>query len=294
MPIVTLPAFQESASFAEEAGAWLQRLRDGIGSGVAAAAEESATFIIDVGAVVASLLWITAIVLVMFLLGQRLRGWSRRRATAAWPAKPNRAALIDQVLQIAFISLAVLFGLRTVGVNSASLVTAFGIIIAALSISLQDVLKNLVAGIYLLVEEPFRHGDRLTIPGSDQDGWVERVSMRVTQLRNIQRESVLVPNYVLFSQIVVNRTAAEPYSLNLRLLMIEAPAPEVEREIRQTLSPILGPGYTPPAVFLQGAGPLGTAANVRVWFAFDEGLRRDVIVALNERFPDAFLEVVSG
>jgi small conductance mechanosensitive channel len=274
----------------------LERAREGIEEGVSTAARESAGFIIDVGAVLASVAWMAFVVIIIVLAGRRVRNWSTRRAIASWPDRPNRATLIDQVLQIAFVVLAVLFGLRTLGIYADSLVTAIGIIVGALSIALQDVLKNLVAGIYLLVEQPFREGDRLSIPGAGggQDGRVEKVSMRVTLLRDAQRELLLIPNYVLFSQVVVNRTDEEPYSLNLRLTLVDAPAAELEREIRSALSPVLGPAYTPPAIFLQGAGPLGTAADVRVWFEFDQETRRGVIVAINERFPEAFLEVVTG
>lgn len=289
-------AFQDTTLLPEPVDEFVQQARETVGEGIVTAAEESRDFFIDVGSVLASLAWIAAVVVAVVWLGRKLRRWSTARATERWPEKPNRANLIDQILQITFVAIAVLFGLRTVGINSSSLVTAFGIIVGALSISLQDVLKNLVAGFYLQVEQPFEYGDRLTIPGADggQDGWVEYITMRVTGLRNAQRELVLIPNYMLFSEVVINRTAEEPYSLNLRLLMVDAPAAQVESEIRNALSPILGEGYTPPAVFLQGAGPLGTAADVRVWFAFDEGLRRDVIVALTERFPGAFLEVVAG
>jgi small-conductance mechanosensitive channel len=194
------------------------------------------------------------------------------------------------------VVLAVLFGMRVLGVSSNSVVTSIGIIVGALSIALQDVLKNLVAGMYLLVEEPFRRGDRLVIPAADgsQDGWVESTRMRVTELRNAQRELMLAPNYILFSEIVVNRTAQEPYALSLRLLMIDSPAADVESGIQELVLGVVGPGYTPPVISLMGAGPFGVAADVRIWFTPDQGLRRDVIVALNERFPEAILEVVTG
>ena len=289
-------AFQEVVPDPPPVAELLERAREGIEEGVTTAARESAGFIIDLGAALASIAWLAFVVVAIVLAGRRVRRWSRRNAIERWPDRPNRATLADQVLQIIFVVLAFLFGLRTLGIYPDSLVTAIGIIIGALSIALQDVLKNLVAGIYLLVEEPFREGDRLSIPGAGggQDGRVEKVSMRVTLLRNAQRELLLIPNYVLFSQVVVNRTDEEPYSLNLRLTLVDAPAAEIEREIRAALSPVLGPAYTPPAIFLQGAGPLGTAADVRVWFEFDQQIRRAVIVAINERFPEAFVEVVTG
>jgi small-conductance mechanosensitive channel len=275
---------------------WLPRAREAIEDTIAAAAEETGGFIIDTGATLVSIAWIAAIVVLVVWIGTKLRGWFTRRAASSWPNKPNRAALLDQVLQVVFVVLAVLFGMRVLGVSSNSVVTSIGIIVGALSIALQDVLKNLVAGMYLLVEEPFRRGDRLVIPAADgsQDGWVENTRMRVTELRNAQRELMLVPNYILFSEIVVNRTDEEPYALSLRLLMIDAPPEQVETDIREVVQGVVGPGYTAPAIHLMGAGPFGTAADVRIWFTPNSRLRRDVIVALNERYPQAILEVVSG
>lgn len=275
---------------------WLPRAREAVEDSLTTAAEETGGFIIDIGAMLVSIAWIAVVVVLVVWIGTKLRRWFTGRAAARWPTKPNRAALLDQVLQVVFVVLAVLFGMRVLGVSSNSVVTSIGIIIGALSIALQDVLKNLVAGMYLLVEEPFRRGDRLVIPAADgpQDGWVENTRMRVTELRNPQRELMLVPNYVLFSEIVVNRTDEEPYALSLRLLMIDAPPQQVENDIREVVQGVVAPGYTAPAIHLMGAGPFGTAANVRIWFTPDSRLRRDVIVALNERFPEAIIEVVTG
>lgn len=294
---MTIPSFQQPTPVPrtppEE---WPVRAREAVEEAVASAAEESAGFIIDIGASLVSIAWIAGIVIAAIWLGRKLRRWITRRATTRWPTKPNRAALLDQVMQVALVVIAVLFSMRIVGISSNSVVTSIGIILGALSIALQDVLKNLVAGMYLLVEEPYQRGDRLVIPGADggQDGWVERTSMRVTELRNAQRELMLVPNYILFSEIVVNRTAEEPYALSLRLLMIDSPASGVEREIQEAVLGVIGADNTPPVISLIGAGPFGVAADVRIWFSPDGGLRRDVIVALNERYPEAVIEVVAG
>ena len=67
---------------------------------------------------------------------------------------------------------------------------------------MQDVLKNVFAGIYLLIERPFRPGD--TIKVRDFVGRVETVDLRTTTLRS-DGEIVYVPNAILFSEVLVNR-----------------------------------------------------------------------------------------
>ncbi len=274
---------------------WLRQALEAFEGGFGTAAAGSRDFFIDVGSAVVALVWLAATVLITVWIGRHIRRWLTGRATARWPDRPNRATLIDKALMIAFMVLAVLFGLRTLGIDPSSLATAIGIIVAALSIALQDVIKNFVAGVYLLVEQPFQPGDRLSIPGADggKSGVVESVHLRVTNLRTTDQELILVPNAILFSQIVVNRTSLVPYALHVRLSTIDAPASRVEDDIRDALSPILGAQDTT-TVSLLSAGPLGTAADVRIWFESDPQVRQAVIVALNEHFPEASLEVVSG
>ncbi len=274
---------------------WLKDLRDLLEGALTAAARESAGFAWDALSALVSLAWIALVVVLAIWLGRKVRAWMVQRARAAWPANPYRATLIDQVLLVSMVVVAVLFAFRVIGVPANSLVTGIGIFLGALSIALQDVLKNLVAGMYLLVEQPFKHGDRLVLPDDKGvDGWVENVRMRVTEVRNPQRELLLVPNYLIFSQTVINRTELAPYYLQITMQMIAAEPEEVEAEIRAAVLAVTGPGNTPPFVELTATGPLGTSASIQIWFTFSSEMRRDVIAALHWRFPEAFLLVDRG
>src|SRR5262249_2250104 len=77
----------------------------------------------------------------------------------------------------------------------------------ALSLALQDVLKNLVAGIYLLLERPFTLGDRIVL--APYSGEVEDIEIRYTALRTADGQRVIIPNSMLFSSAVVNLSAYE-------------------------------------------------------------------------------------
>jgi small-conductance mechanosensitive channel len=274
---------------------WLKDLQDLLEGSLKAAAQESAGFARDAFSTLVALVWISLVVVLVIWPGRKRRQWLVRRVLAAWPANPYRAMLIDQVLLVSMAAVAVLFGFRVIGVPANSLVTGIGIFLGALSIALQDVLKNLVAGMYLLVEQPFKHGDRLVLPDDEGvDGWVENVRMRVTEVRNPQRELLLVPNYLIFSQTVINRTELAPYSLQITMQMMAAEPEDVEEEIRVAVLAVTGPGVTPRFVEVAATGRLGISASVQVWFAFSSDMRRDVIAALHRRFPEAFLIVDRG
>jgi small-conductance mechanosensitive channel len=116
--------------------------------------------------------------------------------------------LVKRGLAVAFVVASVLIVLGILGVNSVSLVTVAGAVGLAFSLAIQDILKNFFAGVYLLLERPFRVGD--TIQVKDQQGVVENIGVRTTMLRTPENVQVLVPNAVVFAEVVTNHTYARP------------------------------------------------------------------------------------
>jgi small-conductance mechanosensitive channel len=78
----------------------------------------------------------------------------------------------------------------------------------AFSLAVQDILKNFFSGVYLLLERPFRVGD--TIRVKDQQGVVENIGVRTTMLRTAENVEVLVPNVMVFTEVVTNHSQALP------------------------------------------------------------------------------------
>ncbi len=87
-------------------------------------------------------------------------------------------------------------------VNAATLATVLGTLGLALSLSAQDLFKNLIAGVYLLLEQPFMVGDVITI--GTYTGQVV-VDMRTITLRTEDQQLVIVPNTLVMSQVVVRK-----------------------------------------------------------------------------------------
>ncbi|WP_333136473.1 MULTISPECIES: mechanosensitive ion channel domain-containing protein [unclassified Microcoleus] len=56
--------------------------------------------------------------------------------------------------------------------------------------------KNFLAGIWLLLHEPFQFGDQIFVEGFQ--GTVEKISMRSTQIMTDRGERVIVPNAIVF------------------------------------------------------------------------------------------------
>src|SRR5690242_9511873 len=120
---------------------------------------------------------------------------------------PNLVVLGARVVYVATLAVGLVVILAIWGTGIALPVALLGALTVALSLALQDVLKNLVAGIYLLVEHPFSIGDNITL--APYTGKVEDIKIRYTSLRTVDGQQVLIPNSMLFSSPVVNLSTSE-------------------------------------------------------------------------------------
>lgn len=90
-------------------------------------------------------------------------------------------------------------------------VAAIGVVTVVITVAFQDILKDLVAGFYLLLSRPFFIGDQIsiTLASTVYLGKVQNVELRATRLRLTSGEEVSIPNAIVFSSTVVNNTYFE-------------------------------------------------------------------------------------
>src|SRR4030095_12929858 len=91
--------------------------------------------------------------------------------------------------------------LQTLGVRMTTL-AAFGAAVGVgIGFGLQDIVKNFVAGLILLIERPFQVGDRIEIDNATAE--VVEVRARATVLRTNDDVHVIVPNSKFMTDTVV-------------------------------------------------------------------------------------------
>jgi small conductance mechanosensitive channel len=108
--------------------------------------------------------------------------------------------LVQRTVAVVILVVGVFFVMGTLGVSQTTLFTLLGAAGLALSLAAQDILKNFFSGVYLLLERPFHVGD--TIKVKDHLGTVENVGVRTTTLRTPDHVQVMVPNAVVFAEVV--------------------------------------------------------------------------------------------
>jgi small-conductance mechanosensitive channel len=91
------------------------------------------------------------------------------------------------------------------GLELGDIIATLGLSSVAIGFAFQDIFKNFLAGILLLLQEPFRISDQVII--GDYEGTIERIDVRTTQIRTYTGERVLLPNATVFTSPVQVRTA---------------------------------------------------------------------------------------
>jgi len=145
---------------------------------------------------------------IFFLVARTVRNLVRRVSTRS-EAHRNVGLVLGRLAQWAILLLGLLIALVIVfpGFSPGDLITALGISGVAIGFAFKDILQNFLAGILILLTEPFRVGDQI-ITG-DFEGTVEEIQTRATFIKTYDGRRVVIPNADLFTDKVTVNTAFE-------------------------------------------------------------------------------------
>jgi small-conductance mechanosensitive channel len=113
--------------------------------------------------------------------------------------------MLKRLGQLFLAALAAIAILQRLGVNVMSLVVSLGVGSLAVGLAAQDTLANMFAGFALMLDRPFRIGDRIQLASGDV-GDVEQVGMRATRIKTLDETILVVPNSVLVKERLVNQS----------------------------------------------------------------------------------------
>jgi small-conductance mechanosensitive channel len=209
----------------------------------------------------------------------------------------NLVVLAGRVVYIGSLVVGVAVILPLWGTGIVLPVAVVGALTVALTLALQDVLRNLVSGVYLLLEHPFVIGDRIML--SPYSGRIEDIQIRYTALRTDDNLRVLIPNSLLFTGPVVNLSAYDASRGALLITLPDKGGPwidEIEEQVRATLLSVPGvcPEPSPQIIF---SGTLAGKVQLQVifWLPTNEldaaaSLNSQVIVRLRATLDEAQAE----
>jgi len=111
--------------------------------------------------------------------------------------------LVNRIISIVIISLSAVIVLDRFGMNITSILTVLGAGSLAIGFAAQDTLSNMISGFIIMIDRPFRVGDRIRIP-TGEVGDVFEIGLRSTKILDFDNNLVVVPNNDLVNTRIVN------------------------------------------------------------------------------------------
>ena len=93
--------------------------------------------------------------------------------------------------------------LELCGIKIGPIIAGLGLFGVAVALGAQDLFKNLISGILVLVEKRFRMGDWIRVDGIIE-GVVEKIGFRSTVIRKFDKSLAIIPNFQFAENAVIN------------------------------------------------------------------------------------------
>ena len=162
----------------------------------------------DTPVTAASLVASLIVLLASYFLARLVRGLVSNRLLARTHVSRGLRSVLGRFSGYLVFFFGAAIALQTLGIRATTL-TAFGAAVGVgVGLGLQDIVKNFVAGLVLLIERPFRVGDRIEV--DELTAEVIEIRPRATVLRTNDDIHIVVPNSKLTETAIVNRSFDGP------------------------------------------------------------------------------------
>jgi small conductance mechanosensitive channel len=181
------------------------------------------------------------------------------------------------------------------GLSLGDIVATLGLSSVAIGFAFQDIFKNFLAGIILLLQEPFRINDQIII--GNYEGTVEEIGIRATKIKTYKGERIILPNSTVFTSAVQVRTAFDRRRTDLAVgVDYKASLPDALKILQQTIVSIEGVLDNPaPEVDIVGFGESSVDFLVRYWTQSQQQMARRIqtqaIVAIKKALDRANINI---
>lgn len=190
---------------------------------------------------------------------------------------------------VVIVLVASLMLLTELGLDITPLIAGASIVGLAISLGAQTFFRDLIGGLFIVVEDQFHYGDYIEVGAVT--GEVERITLRATYLRDRDGTLHIIPNGDI--RVVSNRTAG----FSRAMVDVTVPAAQDTQKIFAALeavareaneNPVIKPNLLEPLQVLGLEALDANAMRVRVWGKTLPGQQWDVSRALRLRIKERF------
>lgn len=143
------------------------------------------------------------------------RIWAERAAQTEDTFDDQLVPIVRALAKLAVFVFGVLMIVQNLGGEVGSLLAGLGLGGAAIALASKDMLANVFGSLVIFVDRPFQVGDHVQI--GSHEGVVEEVGLRVTRLRTPSHSVITLPNALLTTTAIDNRSRARARKLALKL-----------------------------------------------------------------------------
>lgn len=195
--------------------------------------------------------------------------------------------LIAQMAGWLVLGIGVILALGQIGLSLSAALAAVGLASVGIGFALKDILSNLFAGIILLMQHPFTIGDQVRI--GEEEGVVENVRVRDTQILTYEGERVYIPNQTVFANPIINYTSTPALRLDTRVsVRYDADLKRTRRILENIMRSEQGILDNPEPVVLIEAEAESVVLVMRFWMGSDRNRRLQAQSNVMEKTIAAF------
>jgi MscS family membrane protein len=235
-------------------------------------------------------------------------------STSRWsmthPMSRALVPLASRIARIALFAFGVIVLLTELGVSVTSLLAGLGLGGLAVALAAQKTVENLIGAISIGADQPFIEGDFVKI--EDFVATVERVGLRSTRFRTLDRTLITIPNGKLAEMKIESFTARDRFRLATKLQLVYETNPEQLRAVLANVEKLLRehPKIWPQSITVRlvGINPPSLDIELMAWFAVPDWdsfqlVRQEVLIEILQvvqsagsslAFPTQTLRVIEG
>ena len=137
---------------------------------------------------------------------------------------------LRKLLRLIIYIFAILFILKNLGYDITTLLAGLGIGGLAVALAMQDTTKNLIAGLIIIFDKPFKLKDWIIFDGGE--GIVEEIGIRSTRIRTWDDSLIIMPNSSLVDAKIINMSAMRKRRVKMTIgLTYDTPPEKIKRAI---------------------------------------------------------------
>lgn len=138
------------------------------------------------------------------------------------------APLVERLVKIVIYVGGVAFVLNYFQIDLTGLAIFAGAVSFAVGFASQDTLSNMIAGFVIMIDRPFRVGDRVRLVASGLVGDVIHIGLRSTKILNFENHTVIIPNAEIAKSQVINYSYPDP-AARVKIDVIVASGTDLEK-----------------------------------------------------------------